>query len=250
MSAEKVHIISKLQQEILALQGFKTPGDHSPCINLGPMQHAFPNGSFPLGAIHEFLFENLEGAAASCGFIAGLMSPVLSNGGVIFWIGPRRTIFPPAFASFGICPDRIVFIDVRQEKDVLWCLEEVLKCPAVTAVVGEVSGISFTASRRLQLAVEKSEVTGFILCHNDRTPTATASASRWKVTPLPCYIADDLPGIGFPQWKADLLRVRNGRPGAWYVRLDSGRFVTAVTTADLQGDTACSDYVMNVQQTG
>lgn len=40
-------------------------------------------------------------------------------------------------------------------------MEEALKCGGLAAVVGEVQDISFTASRRLQLAVEQSGVTGF-----------------------------------------------------------------------------------------
>src|SRR5690606_16345334 len=99
-----------------------------------------------------------------------------------------------------------------------------LKCGTLTAVVGELREMSFTASRRLQLAVEQSQVTGFIL---RRTPTrlnTTACVSRWKITMLPGEPVDDLPGIGFPQWRVALLRIRNGYPGVWNVKWVKGRF--------------------------
>lgn len=251
VTSGKAHIISKLQQEMLVLQGFKAPANLNSSIGLGPMQDGFPNKSFPLGAIHEFLFDTLEDSAATCGFIAGLLSPLLIKGGVIFWIGQRLTNFPPALESFGIHPDKIVFIDVHYEKHVLWCVEEALKCPALTAVVAETGGISFTASRRLQLAVEKSQVTGFILCNKPHIVKTTASGSRWKISPLPSYAIDELPGVGLPQWKVELLKIRNGRPGVWNVRLSAGGFVTA---SGLQTDSADnstgSQSVIELQKTG
>lgn len=230
MTPGKANIISQLQQEILALQGFKTTNAHTPAIPLGPLADAFPNNSFPLGAIHEFLYSNLEDGAATCGFITGLLKPMMANNGVVFWVAQGPRIFPPALESMGIQPDKIVFVDVKSEKHVLWSVEEALKCPVITAVIGEVTRISFTASRRLQLAVEQSEVSGFLLCHSSATPTATASVTRWRITSLPSYIAENLPGVGFPQWRVELLRIRNGRPGVWDVRLSAGKFETAITS--------------------
>lgn len=245
MTSAKAHIISQLQQEILALQGFKATGVQGPNLCLGPIQDAVPNGVFPLGAIHEFLFTKLEDGAATCGFITGLLNPVMARDGVIFWVGQRRTLFPPALESFGIPPDKIVFVDVKNEKHVLWAVEEALKCPALTAVIGEVNNISFTASRRLQLAVEHSEVTGFLLCHSTRVPAATASFSRWKIISLPSYIDEDLPGVGFPQWRVELLRIRNGRPGVWDIRLSAGKFDTAMTSNAQTEQAKLNEFVGN-----
>jgi protein ImuA len=88
--------------------------------------------------------------------------------------------------------------------------------------------ISFTSSRRLQLAVEQSRVTGFILRHASRNLNTTACVSRWKITPLPSEPVEDLPGIGFPFWRVELLRIRNGKPGAWDVKWMHGRFEPVV----------------------
>lgn len=53
-------------------------------------------------------------------------------------------------------------MDAGKTKDSLWAIEEALKCNALIAVVGEITELTFNDSRRLQLAVEKSHVTGFI----------------------------------------------------------------------------------------
>lgn len=224
MLAQKIDIISQLQHEINLLEGFK-PGNNSAIdIELGAIKNAFPNSSFPLGAVHEFLIHGLESSAATSGFITGLLSALMRDGGMSVWISASRTLFPPALRNFGISPDQFIFIDLKKEKDITYAMEEALKCAALTAVIGEVQEINFTTSRRLQLAVEKSQVTGFVLRNSSRNPNITACVSRWKIISLPSDVADDLPGIGFPQWKVELLRIRNGKSGSWNVRWVNGKF--------------------------
>jgi protein ImuA len=237
MPVMRADIIAELQTDILRLEGFKPSGSCEIDIGLGSIKDALPNGSFPLGAVHEFLSGQAEDAAATCGFIAGLLAPLMGTNGTALWISCSRTLFPPALQSFGIRPDRIIFIDLKNEKHILWAMEEALKCGSLTAVVGEMREITFTASRRLQLAVEQSQVTGFILRHHPRKVDPTACVSRWKITPLPSKpvgngTADDLPGIGFPQWRVELMRIRNGKSGMWDVSWMNGRFVPSQATLD------------------
>jgi len=224
LSTPRADIISQLQKDILLLQGFKPANGATVDLGLGPIKEAFPNATFPLGAVHEFLAEGAEATAATSGFIAGLLSPLMASNGVSLWISSSRKLFPPALRNFGIQPDRFIFIDLKKEKEVLWAMDEALKCGALTAVVGEMQEINFTASRRLQLAVEESQVTGFILRSNPRKLNTTACVSRWMITPRPSESLKDLPGIGFPQWKVELLRMRNGKSGVWEIQWKEGRF--------------------------
>jgi protein ImuA len=225
MNTSKANIIAQLQKDILPLQGFKTiPGNALPEIGLGPIKYAFPNAAFPLGAMHEFLYASPEDAAATGGFVSGILSSLMRAGGATIWISPAVTIFPPALASFGIAPHKVIFITLQKEKEVLWAMEEALKCEGLAAVVGEMTELNFTASRRLQLVVEHSRVTGFILRRNPRMVNTTACITRWQITSLPSVLQDGMPGVGFPRWKANLLKVRNGQPGNWQMEWASGRF--------------------------
>jgi protein ImuA len=233
--AKKATIMNELQADILRLQGFKSVSTSTCEPGLGPLLDAFPNSTFPLGAVHEFLWARKEDITATSGFIAGILSQLMSLHGAVLWISVSRKIFPPALKSFGVEPDRVVFIDVRDEKNVLWAVEEALKCGALSAVVGEVREVTFTASRRLQLAVEQSQVTGFIIHENKRKPNTTACMSRWKITSLPSEPIGDLPGIGYPKWKVELLRIRNGRPCTFDIHWANGKFqIDQVLATSLQ----------------
>ncbi len=231
MTGTQAHIKAQLQKEILSLQGCKRLSNEALVnVKLGDMERAFPGGVFPLAGIHEFLCTTAEMKAASSGFIAGIASSLVQKEGVIIWIGPARKLFPPALKAFGIEPHKVIFIDVRREQDLLWVTEEALKCVGLAAVVAELKTLSFTTSRRLQLAVEGSGVSGFIL-RNAADGGATACLSRWQVKPLASDGGDGLPGLGFPRWHVDLLKVRNGTPGSWQVEWVRGGFHTVYSEA-------------------
>ena len=224
MPEKKNDIIAQLQREILPLQGFKSLLKSNVVdVGLGTIEKSFPDARFPLGAVHEFFCTCAEQAAATEGFVSGILSSLMRGGRVSLWITSSRTVFPPALKNFGIQPDRIIFIYLQKEKDILWAMEEALRCEGLAAVVGEIQELGFTASRRLQLAVEQSRVTGFIIRRNPKNLT-TACVTRWRITSIPSVLADNIPGVGFSRWKVELLKVRNGRTGNWELEWTAGKF--------------------------
>lgn len=217
MNTSKAHIIAQLQKDILHLQGLKPSAtDVGFDGGLGFIKGSFPNATFPLGAMHEFVCSGPEDVSASEGFIAGIVSAIMQKGGITIWISSSRLVFPPALKAFGIEPDKVIFIRLQRDKDILWVLEEALKCEGLAAVIAETPEISFTASRRFQLAVEQSHVTGFLIRRNPGN-VASICVTRWKITPMPSRQEEDLPGVGFPRWQVELLKVRNGSPGKWEI---------------------------------
>lgn len=224
-STSRADIFRNLQADILRLQGFKPAKNDYPDMGLGFLKDAFPNASFPVGAVHEFLSAKTEDTAPVSGFIAGLLPSLMGSYGTTLWVSSAGTLFPPALKRFGLKPDRFIFINLQKEKDIFWVMDEALKCSALSAVVGEVRDMDFTTSRRLQLAVEQSQVTGFIIRNNYKNLNTTACVSRWKVAALPSESGDEMPGVGFPKWRVELLRMRNGKPGAWNILWKDGRFV-------------------------
>jgi len=224
-AGQKKDIFQKLQKEILSLQGFRAPSESQRvAFGLGVIENAFPNQQFPTSAIHEFISSGKERAAATNGYIAALLGRMMQRGGLCLWISQKRTIFPPALKFFGIDPGRVIFIDVKNDRDLLWMVEESLKCPALCAVAAEIQQINLTESRRLQLAVEQSGVTGLLHCVNPRIVSNTACHARWKITPVASTLEEDMPGMGFFSWDVELLKVRNGEPGRWQLQWISGTF--------------------------
>ena len=222
MQIDKAHIIKDLKEHILFLQGYKRSTNNSLRINLGPIDNSFPNECFPQASTHEFIVEKDEDSSAAKGFICHIISELMKRNGICIWINSVENVFPPALKLFGVDPGRIVFINVKRQKEILWVMEEALKCDGLAAVVGEIAEINFTETRRLQLAVEKSRVTGFIIRNKPRGINITACISRWKISHIPSELKKNFPGVGFPRWNIELLKIRNGKPGSWKMEYSNG----------------------------
>ncbi|MCT1526065.1 ImuA family protein [Sphingobacterium lactis] len=219
-------LVNRLKQDILRMQGFApVKCREEDKIGLGPLEMAFPNGVFPKSVVHEFISENREQLAATCGFVGGILSHLMGKKEVCIWISTTRRFFPSAAKAFGVEPDRIIFICMPRERDVLWAVEEALKCKGVTIVVAELQEMDFVQSRRLQLIVEKSRATGLILKNSPRKMGATACAARWHITSLPSIMDDGMPGVGSPRWKVTLLKVRSGHTGTWHLGWNGNSFI-------------------------
>jgi protein ImuA len=232
MESTKTAIIEQLKRDLLLWEGFRpvAPEERQE-FGLGAIERAFPNKTFPTGVLHEFISTRPEFTAAIGGFIAGIMQTLLQNGGVCVWVSYTRRIYPPALKRFGVNPDRIIFIDVQREKDVLWVTEEALKCSGIAAVICETRQLSFMDSRRLQLATEQSHVTGFILRKDAKQVNTTACAARWTVKPVRSKLRPGMPGVGHPRWQVDLLKVKNGQPGSWTLEWKRKQFTQVVEQA-------------------
>ncbi|MFN4248559.1 MAG: ImuA family protein [Flavipsychrobacter sp.] len=212
---DKHELVKKLQNDVYALQRHSKAKSDIPALGLGPIVQAFPKQTFPTGAVHEFISYKATQAATTTGFIAALSARLMQEQGTCLWISTKRTLFPPALKQYGINASRIIFIDLIKERDVLWVVEEALKCQSLSLVVGEISEISFNDSRRLQLAVEQSNVTALLHRNNPRSENTLASVARWKIAPLASSTGTDLPGVGYSRWRVELSKVRNGRPDIW-----------------------------------
>lgn len=221
----KTETLAHLQQEIRRFEGFQhDPSRRGVALGIPALEEHLPHSQFPLGAIHEFDSSGNENSAATQGFVTAILSLITQGQGNILWATKSRTVFPCGLSQLGVNPDRVIFLELARDKELLWAMEEALRCPSVTAVVAEIANVDLTATRRLQLAVERSGVTGFLLRENPRALSSTACVTRWAVKPLPSVLQDGLPGVGFPRWHVELTKARNGRPGQWDIEWRSNQF--------------------------
>ena len=137
-----------------------------------------PEGGLSFGALHEVAGGGngaIDGAAAAL-FAAGIAA---RTRGRVLWCVTRQDLFAPALAQAGLAADLVICVEAGDEKAVLACFEEGLRCCKLGAVVAEVAHLSMTASRRLQLAAEGSGVIGLALRRASR-PMPLSSGSRQR----------------------------------------------------------------------
>ncbi len=141
-----------------------------------------------------------------------------STAGAVVPAQPRPV--RPALARVGLHPDRVVYCETWRDAEVLPAMEEGLRHRGLAGVVGELTRMGLTPSRRLQLAAEGSGVTAFVLhrvCGGEAAePEPSAARTRWRVSPAPSDM-DTNRHLGRPRWRLDLQRCRGGAParGSW-----------------------------------
>ena len=125
---------------------------------------------------------------------------------------------------------RLVHVAAKTPEDLLFALEEGVRCRDLAFVIGELAGnpraLDFTASRRLSLAAEKHGVP-LVLVRLDAARDLSSARMRWQVrsapSPAPRWNAF---APGSPRWHAELFRARGHTPGEWILR-DDGHVLAA-----------------------
>src|ERR1700737_1465602 len=228
-----------------------------------------PGGGRARGALHEILGAggDEEDGALAAAFAAGIigrlttqptspsqsqtrLGPSLSplkggegrgEGGLVLWCLPRPDLYGPGLAAHGLDPGRLVLVRASRDAEILWAMEEGLRAPGIAAVVGEIGSLPPGASRRLQLAAERSGITAFLLRRwRDGGQAAreralpNAAVTRWRVAALPSQPPRGAPGGRRPRWGVELWRCRGGEPACWEVEVAdaTGHVSLAATLAD------------------
>jgi len=123
-------------------------------------------------------------------------------------------------------------------------MEEGLRHPGLAGVVCEHEGrLDLVASRRLQLAAEVTDVLGFVLRRSSRFDdpalrAPSAAATRWRITSMPSLPplphAPDVPGLGRPLWRLELLHCRGAAAASFIVEGPDaqGRLAVPARVAD------------------
>ena len=105
--------------------------------------------------------------------------------GPLVWITPTHLpeLPLPAGLPTGVA-ERLHQLRPVGETDLLWCVEEALRSPAVALVIAEPQQpLSLTAGRRLQLAAEAGRTTGLLLIQQGGG--SAAAETRWHCEPAP-----------------------------------------------------------------
>jgi protein ImuA len=213
-------------------------------LGLPTMDTHLPWKGLPRGGLHEFAGEGTdrEQAAAAAGF-AALWLAKLQKAGPVLWVARAASLkaidlHAHGLRRFGIDPRRLILVAARRDEEILWAMEEGLKSPGLSAVLGEIGKLDLTASRRLQLAAEAGGVAAFAL----RRWRLMAAAEREAAQPIAALtrwrIAGLKGGSGGIHWRVDLARCRGGQPGSWTLQQEGADGSHRVHAAPLSGDPA------------
>jgi protein ImuA len=210
-------MLEQLRQRLQALQKPAGIGDDPGTLPLGIRAiDAALGGGLARGALHEIAAPGEAHLAAATGFALGL---AVRGQARALWIaedmalGESGAPYGPGLDTFGVAPERLLTVAAAQRCDLLWAMEEALRCRAVGVTIGEWrhGEIDMVAMRRLSLAAAESGALALLLRAKPAHDASTA-ATRWIVGAAPSAPAH---GPGLPRFAAHLVRNRRGPLGSW-----------------------------------
>ena len=180
--------IEALRRRIARLEGARHRGDDAPVPSgWDPLDRLLPEGGFRRGTLVEWLADGEGSGVETLAMVTA--GQACRRGGALVVLDGRREFYPPAAARLGIELQNLIVVHATSEADSHWALDQVLRCPGVSAVLawpdefgGKLDGRTF---RRLQLAAEQGGGLGLLI-----RPQATRHEPSWAdvrllVEPLP-----------------------------------------------------------------
>jgi protein ImuA len=213
-------------------------------------------GGLQPGTLTEILAARPGDAAAAAGFLSGLAIRLAARvdkaKAALFWIfedfaaSEQGLPYGPGLALHGLDPGRLVLVAAPNATQMLWAMEEALKCPAPAVVIGELwSGKPYdlTASRRLLLAAQKHGTPALLFLAG--VPGAAGSLSsgadlRFEVRAHPSVHPPSAGALALPgaaRWSVRIAKARikarmRARAGPDTISIDRERFHTLIFDHD------------------
>jgi protein ImuA len=189
-------MIDELRQSLQRLQRPAGLANGPAALPLGvPAIDLALGGGLARGALHEISAAGEAHVAAAAGFAVGVTAAQAR----LVWIAEDMALaesgapYGPGLDAFGLAPERLLTVAAAHRRDLLWAMEEALRCRAIAAVIGELRGhaLDGVAVRRLSLAAAESGALALLLRAAPPRNTSTA-ATRWVVSAAPSSFAGEL----------------------------------------------------------
>lgn len=129
-----------------------------------------PRGGLRGDAITEWLAEEDGGGASCLSLIAAAnrLSKTDEKGPLVvvsgLASGRRAEFYPPAAKALGIEMSRLIWVRPKRHADLVWAIDQALRCPAVAVVWAEIgASLDDRDARRFQLAAETGTTPGLFV---------------------------------------------------------------------------------------
>jgi protein ImuA len=233
-SAEELQALRDAMARVASARGPVLP------FGVGPLDHLLAGGGLDGAGLHEVAAASASWSddAAATLFAAGIAARFAAPGLSALWALTRFDLYAPGLEQAGLGPDRILYAQGSNDRELLAMCEDALRDGALACVVAEVKAADQTATRRLQLAASEGK-TPMLLYRRYRRygqcplTDLSLACTRWRVGSL-ASAPLATPGVGRGRWSIELVRQRGGPPFSLELEAcdDQGRLALPAATRD------------------
>ena len=181
---------------------------------------------------------------------------VSTAGKYVVLVEPPVPYYPPALEHLGLPLERVICLKPSNYADLLWCLDQALRCTAVGCVIAHIDRLDDRAARRLQLATETGGGLAILVrpaidVRRERSwadvqwyVTSEGEQARRQASTVQAESTSELPaGLSGTRWfRMTLRRCQGGRSGA-KLRLGIGAHGEWVESDGREVGNAKTNYV-------
>jgi hypothetical protein len=125
-----------------------------------PLDAILPGGGWQSGTVVELMPEKT--GIGELQILMPALARITQTERHVAFVSPPFIPFAPSLSQHGICLERLLVINAQSMKDMLWCVEQTLRCKSFGAVLAWPTALVDREIRRLQLAAETGSSIGFV----------------------------------------------------------------------------------------
>jgi len=181
-------LLEELRREIRRLE----EGHHAapPAVistGIDLLDRCLPGGGFRAGTLVEWL--GAEGGHAATTLAMGAARMACRAAGTLVVLDRRGEFYPPAAFRSGFRPEQLLVVQPANQADLVWAMDQVMRCPGAAAMLAWPDRLSDRDFRRLQLAASSGGGLGLLV----RPPQARRTPS-WAEVRLGVNVVEDRGG--------------------------------------------------------
>ena len=215
-TCKPVQKLEQLSRQIREMETVGRPTQERISSGCQTMDRHLPNGGYARGSMLELLRNGPGSGVSSIALM--IAKQAIVDGKYLVVVDPQRQFYPPAMKSLGIPLERVIALQPANHADAIWGLAQVLRCPAVGAVIAELGTLEDRVLRKLQLAAEQGGGLGIFLrdARSARSQPSWADV-QWLVrstTPEHNTHNHEMQHQDIRWFQLELARCSGGRTGA------------------------------------
>lgn len=234
----RIETVAALRRLLARIEGLDDMVPATLSLGVAAVDSHLPHQGLASGAVHEIAPEAEADMPAALGFLTALMARAPTAAPLVLVLSARALAHSGrpsghGLNTLGLDPARLILVEARSEKDVLWATEEVLRSQVPAAVASTLGArLDLKTSQRLQVAT-RAAGRPLLLLRPPSADEALTATTRWRIAAAE-GARDPFGQMHRWRWRTTLARCRNGRPGNWVLEYDHAthRFSLAAALAD------------------
>lgn len=190
---DRTKVLDQLRARVGCIQTAKGQTGETFSTGCAAIDRLLPRGGLRRDGITEWVASSAASGAATLGLIAAAsaMQPSpqhLASRGPLVVVssdsGRQGDFFPPAAVALGISADRIIWVRPTRRADLVWAIDQALRCESIAAVWAHVgTPLDDRDARRFQLAAEAGRTPGLLIRPAVTRGRPSFADVRWHIGP-------------------------------------------------------------------